>query len=504
MAGYTPAPSYLTDKGVSNLGKRWTEEEDLLLISKANGKTYDDLCLFFPNRSKDAISVRCSKLNINHLIVNKSLSWTEEDNLLLIEKYPNLTFDELKVFFNNKTDGAIKTQAQRLGLKKNKAIFNSIKKNNSHKSILYWTSEKSNILKNYINNFGVTKNIYALFPEHAKEFVDKKVKLVLGKQTNLSILRTYISDKDIKQLKLFDILLIYKKILNSRLSGFSHVELNKYDIIMCFKYFLKTNNIKFNRSDWLNICFGNFLEQSFLKVYVKKYFDGYYDFICYCYPQYHFKLWEFSKLDVPNKFWENKYNRFSCYKHGINNLLKDGYIDKIENVLTINNSIARKYFNATLVSIYHFDGLIEYLEYIKVNYNDSSRKFIFNKILFDSKEEKNLYVYILNKGFRIYKCSKSNKFYNKIHNEYYIPDFFIEFDNIKIIIEYFGMYKNNDSLNKIYENYKTKTHRKVEFYQHLNDYLFIDLYPNDLKNNFEGVRNKLTSFFMEKFNIDIL
>ena len=51
--------------------------------------------------------------------------------------------------------------------------------------------------------------------------------------------------------------------------------------------------------------------------------------------------------------------------------------------------------------------------------------------------------------------------------------------------------------------YIEKTKRKNEFYKSQEDIYFIDIYPDDLKNNFRGVKNKLTSFFMYNFNMNI-
>ena len=100
-----------------------------------------------------------------------------------------------------------------------------------------------------------------------------------------------------------------------------------------------------------------------------------------------------------------------------------------------------------------------------------------------------------------YKFSVGNS--NNI-DKFYYPDFII--DEIKfnklIVLEYYGLYNTNKPSGFI-QAYIDKTHRKNEYYKSRDDIYFIDLYPDDLKNNFEGVRNKLTSFFMFNFNIDI-
>lgn len=42
---------------------------------------------------------------------------------------------------------------------------------------------------------------------------------------------------------------------------------------------------------------------------------------------------------------------------------------------------------------------------------------------------------------------------------------------------------------------------KNEFYRNNNEINFIDLYPDDLKNNLQGVRDKLISILKDKYNI---
>jgi len=90
----------------------------------------------------------------------------------------------------------------------------------------------------------------------------------------------------------------------------------------------------------------------------------------------------------------------------------------------------------------------------------------------------------------------------------YIPDFVIETVNgvvldKPVIIEYYGMY-NTENKHPIYTKYVAKTHRKNKFYKSKQDIYFIELYPEDLLNSCSGVRKKLTSFFMENFNLDIM
>lgn len=110
-------------------------------------------------------------------------------------------------------------------------------------------------------------------------------------------------------------------------------------------------------------------------------------------------------------------------------------------------------------------------------------------------------------GDNIFKYTEDNK------ERKLCPDFIIKEINInnekkllkkRIVIEYFGLFtKTNYQSSDRLTNYYHKTLKKVKYFSSIEDIYFIDLYPEDLKNNFQGVREKLTSFFMEKFNIDI-
>jgi len=48
----------------------------------------------------------------------------------------------------------------------------------------------------------------------------------------------------------------------------------------------------------------------------------------------------------------------------------------------------------------------------------------------------------------------------------------------------------------MFKNYQDKIILKNNYYQSRVDIIFIDLYPYDLKNNCEGVKNKLTEVLL--------
>ena len=133
------------------------------------------------------------------------------------------------------------------------------------------------------------------------------------------------------------------------------------------------------------------------------------------------------------------------------------------------------------------------LDYNQIKLIDNQR--------FDSLEEMSVYNFIKNLKFDIRKYPRKDKLFNIKYNESYIPDYYLIFNNIKIIIEYFGLYYPTNTSDFI-NTYVNKTHRKNEFY-HDNEYYYIDLYPEDIKDGFKGVENKLTSFFINKLNINL-
>ena len=89
--------------------------------------------------------------------------------------------------------------------------------------------------------------------------------------------------------------------------------------------------------------------------------------------------------------------------------------------------------------------------------------------------------------------AKNNKYINDKKGENYIPDFIIDLGNKKVIIEYFGLFRKKFTTH-IYKEYCEKAERKIEFFTSLDNVIFIAIYPEDIKDNFKGVSEKLASF----------
>jgi hypothetical protein len=163
----------------------------------------------------------------------------------------------------------------------------------------------------------------------------------------------------------------------------------------------------------------------------------------------------------------------------------------------------------------------------KNNWNEQEFGIIASRdnYIFGSYEEKEVYEYIkFNMDLQFIKYignSRKGKYCFELENlkeyKYFCPDFAIEYILYKdkkikllkpIIVEYYGFWRNkklegDTTTCQIVNNYIDKTIEKNKYYKSKDDIYFIDLYPEDLKNNMQGVREKLTSFFMLNFNIDI-
>jgi hypothetical protein len=71
------------------------------------------------------------------------------------------------------------------------------------------------------------------------------------------------------------------------------------------------------------------------------------------------------------------------------------------------------------------------------------------------------------------------------------PDWFIFTDNGIWIVEYFGITNERADSNKRIHDYQEKTLSKIEKYEKLSWLRKIYVYPDDLKDNFKGLSDKI-------------
>lgn len=217
-----------------------------------------------------------------------------------------------------------------------------------------------------------------------------------------------------------------------------------------------------------------------------------YDAFNFLYPgKWH--PWEFKSC--PTGFWDSEENVKQALEWLIKKLKKDNKIKSVEDIkkLPITKTL-EEYKLSTLAKIYAGDyhslfSLID--ENFEVG--DFTHRITVNGIKFDSREEYAIHNWLvsnINKNIKYVEKYSEYKFHNKEFDENYVPDWIID-ENI--IVEYFGWYNENNNL-KRYVKYNEKTKRKIKYFSNLQNYSFIAIFPQDLKNNFKGVKNKFKKY----------
>lgn len=329
----------------------------------------------------------------------------------------------------------------------------------------FWTQEDEEFLKAMYDRYSI---------KELSELLNRTPTAIHRKVRALGIINRENYNKD----SLVYVFKKYKGILNGQVSrGLTH---NRHHLSILFKYYLKRHNIECSKSFFTDvIVIGDFLGEAKLKTYVKKSFNLYFSFLCFCFPNYHFQQYEFKNLDVENGFWDNKSNRFKHIESSIKKLKKDKVILNDIEILSLTFAKINEYFSKTLIYYYGKDSLYEYLKCKDINADFDSVKY-FNDVRFDSFEEMEVYKTLLCVSNSIKKPSKKDALYNSIEDESYITDFII---NDCIYIEYYGLWSSKGK----FPDYNERVERKNEFYDR-EGYRFIPLYPSDLQNKNNIIR----------------
>ena len=154
---------------------------------------------------------------------------------------------------------------------------------------------------------------------------------------------------------------------------------------------------------------------------------------------------------------------------------------------------------------------IKFYDPIKIKNINKDTIILFDKYKIDMTirelSPKSISGYELEMGLEHLKAiglKKSGEHSFKYKNKKIYPDFVLDkilYENYNInmdkylYIEYFGFI--NISSNYLSSQYRDKMKLKIEFFNNNNNLYFIDLYPDDLKNKFKGVRNKINNFINE-------
>ena len=167
------------------------------------------------------------------------------------------------------------------------------------------------------------------------------------------------------------------------------------------------------------------------------------------------------------------------------------------------NTVRDRYYeNSTNYYEWASEAFPEYKKYWSVD-DFGSVCLAFDGTKCNSNEERILYEFIkinLTSNITALGYKRSGEYVYRLpedsQDNMYCPDFVIEGYGKPIIIEYFGMYNYSNNFDFAVE-YNKKTHRKNKFFKSNNDINYVDIYPSDLKNNFESVICKLNPLLRE-------
>ncbi|MBB6447301.1 hypothetical protein [Bacillus benzoevorans] len=188
-----------------------------------------------------------------------------------------------------------------------------------------------------------------------------------------------------------------------------------------------------------------------------------------------FSVLEFQR--VPNKYWYNRDHRIQamrdfCHKYKITR----------KGLPLLNRAYFRKHFPRFIsIADRHYDSkfyqwIIESFPEYKFTPEEFELLVGKDGQICDSKEELILHNFFLQTLTDADIQREKVHFRNEQADETYIPDWIIEQNSSKYIVEYFGLYGSG-----LYPGYTEKAKRKIEFYSSIKDYQFMAIFPADFK-----------------------
>ena len=192
-----------------------------------------------------------------------------------------------------------------------------------------------------------------------------------------------------------------------------------------------------------------------------------------------------------DKYWDIKDNRIRALKYFIEEDMKIE-LDKVPLYITL-TSLRNKGTNTMYnVCKKYYKSLFEWVEQVypsRFDPKDFDIHYVRND--FDSIEEAEVYD-IIKKEFKNKVIYNPNNTDRTIKIEGKVPDMFLFAKDRCYIVEYFGLdMERNTSHNSRIEDYKERTEDKIEKYDKLDGYGKLYIFPDDLKDNFKGLMDKL-------------
>lgn len=180
---------------------------------------------------------------------------------------------------------------------------------------------------------------------------------------------------------------------------------------------------------------------------------------------------------VPNKYWYKKEHRIQAMR----DYCKKQSISRNE-IPLLNRAYFRKHFPRFIsIADRHYDSkfykwIIESFPEYRFEPTEFQLLVGSDGQICDSKEELVLHNFFINTLLEAEIEREEERFNNIRLNETYLPDWIINQNGQKFIVEYFGLYGSD-----LYPGYSEKTTRKIDFYRSIKEYQFIAIFPKDFK-----------------------
>jgi len=192
-----------------------------------------------------------------------------------------------------------------------------------------------------------------------------------------------------------------------------------------------------------------------------------------------------------DKYWGIKENRIRALKYFIEEDMKIE-LDKVPLYITL--TALRNKGTTTMYSVCkkYYKSLFEWVNEIypdRFDPKDFDIHYVRND--FDSIEEAEVHD-ILSKEFKHKVIYNPNNTDRTIKIGGKVPDWFVFGIDKCYVVEYFGLnLDRNTSHNSRIEDYKERTEGKIEIYEQLDGYGKVFIFPDDLKDNFSGLMEKI-------------
>jgi len=252
------------------------------------------------------------------------------------------------------------------------------------------------------------------------------------------------------------------------------------------KYFLENQN---NEKNIYEYSYYEIIRECKLGGYLYKHYensllDFIMDYYNNEYPSYKFKGGYI-------KYWSKQENRIRALKYFIEEDMK---IELVKVPLYITLTALKINGTSTLYNVCknYYDSLFDWVNEVypnKFDPKDFDIHYVRNN--FDSIEEAEVHD-ILKEKFKHKVVYNPNNTDRTIKIGGKVPDWFIFGMDKCYIVEYFGLnLDRNTSHNSRIEDYKERTEGKIEIYEQLDGYGKVFIFPDDLKDNFSGLMEKI-------------